>query len=143
MMERSIGRPIDRSISWMLGPFFRSSGGRFDTLGGSHIDPQTMKNHRESSPNRPKIVPKSTEIHPKPSKIGPWGPPGRPGGPRTKTDGKCWFVGPGPGTRFLTFGRHFHHLADIFSVFGCKVGGLLDDCRFDGKSVRKWTAGCD
>ena len=39
-------------------------------------------------------------------------------------------------------GDIWHHLADIFSVFGCKVGGLPDDRRFDGKSVRKWTAGC-
>ena len=35
-----------------------------------------------------------------------------------------------------------HHLADIFSVLGCRVVGLLDDRRFDGESVRKWTAGC-
>ena len=78
--KRSIGRSIDRSIPWMLGPFFRSSGGRCGTLGGSHIDPESMKNHRKSTPNRPKIVPKSTEIDPKPSKIAPRGRSGRPGG---------------------------------------------------------------
>ena len=137
--KRSIGRSIDRSIPWMLGPFFRSSGGRCGTLGGSHIDPQSMKNHRKSTQNRPQIDRNRPQTVKNRTSGTLWATRGVRGRKLMENVGS-WVLARAPILGHL--GDIWHHLADIFSVFGCKVDGLLDDRRFDGKSVRKWTAGC-
>ena len=113
-VDRSIARSIDRSLG-----------------GGSHVDPRSMNNHatltQKSSQNRPKIGQK-------PPKIGPRGPPEDENlwkmikKMRSRTPPRDPFWGP--------LGDIGHHLADILPVLGCRVGGLLDDRRFDGKSVR-------
>ena len=115
--------------------------------------PPTRRHHRKLSQNRPKIVPKSS---PNPQKLqfgshfGTLGVKNRTSaagsansGPEGRKSKRKGHLGIGLlGTGGGTFGRHCLHLAEIFCVFGCKVGGPLDDRRFDSHSVRKWTAGC-
>ena len=98
-----------------------------------------MKKRQKSSP----IQPKSTENRQK-SHLGT--PPRRPGDPRTEIDGK-WSekgleVPLSPSSILGPLGDLGQHLADIFSVFGCPLGGRRDDRPFDRQNVRTRRAQC-
>ena len=66
----------------------------------------------------------------------PWAPQGTPQGSRGEKTTKKGVRRPPPGTPvggpLRDLGRH---RADIFFVFGCRVGDLCDDRRFDGQNV--------
>ena len=71
---------------------------------------------------------------------GSFGDPGRPRGPPqgdgTKKRRKREFADPPPQDPFWGPWRDLgRHRADIFFVFGCRVGDLCDDRRFDGQKV--------
>ena len=72
----------------------------------------------------------------------PWGlfgDPGRPRGPPqgdgSKKRRKREFADPPRDSFWGPLGDLGRHRADIFFVFGCRVGDLCDDRRFDGQNV--------
>ena len=129
----SIDRSLDRSIDRSLG-------------GGSHGDPRSMKNHgkltQESFQNRPQIDRKRAKTMKHRSSGTLRGAQGTRGRKLMENCRKSDFADPPRRPVLGHLGDIGHHLADIFSILGWKVDGPLDDRRFDGKSVRKWTAKC-
>ena len=129
-VDRSIARSIDRSIArW-----------RFPRR--SRIDEKSWKLIQESSRNRPRIERKKTKIIKNRSSETLRGAQGTPGRKLMKNRKKSDYAGPPRGPVLGHLGDIGHHLADIFSILGWKVDGPFDDRRFDGRSVRKWTAKC-
>ena len=66
----------------------------------------------------------------------PGAPQGTPTGRRVEKTTKKGVRGPPPRDSFWgPLGDLGRHRADIFFVFGCRVGDLCDDRRFDGQNV--------
>ena len=65
----------------------------------------------------------------------PWAPQGTPQGSRGEKTTKKGVRRPPQDPFWGRLGDLGRHRADIFFVFGCRVGDLCDDRRFDGQNV--------
>ena len=142
--DGTIDRSIDRPI------YSPDVGSLFQVFGGSLWHPGRFPPRSRIDEKSPKIDPKSTQNR---SQIDR----NRPKTVKNRTSGTLWAprgvrgrkLMENVGSRVLArapilghLGDIWHHLADIFSVLGCKKSDPLHDRRFDGQSVRKWTAEC-
>ena len=129
-IHRVIDGSMDRSIDGSIPQIVEKS---------SKIAPKSTQNRRKSHPNRPQIGPKSPKIR-------PWDPMGTPGASQgtlgAKKVEKVSSRTPPRGSVWGHLGDVGRHWADIFTVFGCHMGGRRDDRRFDGQNVHTRTAKC-
>ena len=105
----------------------------------TNFDRKIVENHPKSTGNRHQIYQKRPPGVENRSSGTLWGARGVGGRKWVENVDSCYAPRGFIWGRFWDLGRP---RADIFSVFGCPVGGRRDDRRFDGKKVLTRTAQC-